>query len=219
MLDLDASHATVHALKSLVPGLVVAGGSFSTWLPHPQTLPPASRMGTFNSARSAAELLCLKYLFQRAGLKEDVGASTGEGGDRKWPSGFVGSITHKGAVVLAVIAKSSTIEMIGIDLERTEDADLRPVSAIVAPEGLPGGIDSDLGLLYAFSAKEAVFKAQYPLCQRRLGFDDVALVWEASDKRGFKATIRGDLPRLLISGRRVGRWLVSAAFSIKRSDF
>ncbi len=52
--------------------------------------------------------------------------------------------------------------VLGIDLERFEDADLGALGHTIAPEGLPSGTDPTLGTLLVFAAKEAIFKAQYP---------------------------------------------------------
>lgn len=212
MGHLDASHETVRALEDLVPEAIVAGGSFAAWLPHPRTLPPADREVTISSAREAAVAHCVRELLLRVGLDEDTTVATAEGGARKWPAGFVGSLTHKGTVVLGVIAPATSTRMIGIDLERTDRDDLAAIENSIASEGLPPGVDSERARLLSFSAKEAVFKAQYPVTGRRLGFPDVQLLWERSGEN-IRAEVRCPVEGLVIRASVVGRWVVSAAIS------
>jgi 4'-phosphopantetheinyl transferase EntD len=97
------------------------------------------------------------------------------GADRapRWPEGVVGSITHDGGLCLAIVGRSNAWQAIGIDLER--DADLPPeITAQIATEAelsalapLPRG----RAAARVFSAKEAAYKAQYPLTRCLFGFD------------------------------------------------
>jgi 4'-phosphopantetheinyl transferase EntD len=210
MNDLDASHETVRALEQLVPEAVVAGGSFAGWLPHPSAVPSADRSALLASAHDRAVACCMRSLLVRSGIDEDTTIATGDGGNREWPRGFVGSLTHKGTVVLGAIATSVPVQLIGIDLERLDRADLGDIEAMVAPEGLPSGIDAERGTLVSFSAKEAVFKAQFPATRRRLEFSDVQLIWTC-DGENMRAAVRCPVAGLVVRASFVGRWVVAAA--------
>lgn len=213
MSDLDANHETVGALERLVPEAMVTGGSFAGWLPHPRRVSPAEREAVMTSAREAAVAHCLRSLLRRIGFAEDTSVGTGEGGERNWPAGFVGSLTHKGTVVLGVIASAGSVQMIGIDLERIDGNDLAAIEDSIAPEGIAPGMDPETARLVLFSVKEAVFKAQYPATRRRLAFADVRLTkWEQAG--GYiRAVVWCPVEDLEIRACVVGNWVVSAAIS------
>jgi 4'-phosphopantetheinyl transferase EntD len=206
-------HPTLRVLEMLVPGIVVAGGSFARSLPHPKSLPSIARAAAFASRQERATRECIRNLLRRAGLPEDLPVERRLGGDRDWPKDFVGSLTHKGTVVLGVIAERAAARMIGLDLERIDRSDLLPIERLVAPEGVPVGTDRQLGTLLAFSAKEAVFKAQYPLTQDRLQFSAVRLGWTGDRTKGFRATVDCPVAGLEVRAALIGNWLVSCAIS------
>lgn len=102
----------------------------------------------------------------------------GERGAPGWPPGIVGSITHCAGYRAAVVASASDVLTIGVDAEPDD----------VIPDGvldmisLPGerarlkdlataapGTNWDRLL---FCAKEATYKAWFPLARRWLGFND-----------------------------------------------
>jgi enterobactin synthetase component D / holo-[acyl-carrier protein] synthase len=135
---------------------------------------------------------------------------SGAKGEPLWPAGIVGSITHCEGYRAAAVARSSSALMLGIDAER--NAPLREGvweevahgrERQLADRGLGGGPHLDAVL---FSAKEAIFKAWYPLARRWLGFGDAELTIDSSG--AFTA-------RLLVPGPEVsgpplrelaGRW-------------
>lgn len=213
MIDVDGTHEAVRALEVLLPEAFVAGGSFAGWLSHPRTLPAAEREAMITSAREAAVAKCVRDLLRRVGLDEDTIVATGEGGERKWPAGFVGSLTHKGTVVLGVIARASSVHMLGIDLERTDRDDLAAIEDSIAPEGLAPGMDPEPARLVSFAAKEAVFKAQYPAAGRRLGFADIQLTWRQVGVN-IRAAVRCPVEGIEVRASVAGRWIVAAAISL-----
>jgi len=89
--------------------------------------------------------------------------------------------------VLAAMAPAKVLRTVGIDVERMDSSDLGAIEHNIAPEGPPPGADRSLGILLTLSAKEAVFKAQYPLTRQRLDFSDVALNWISRDTDTFVA--------------------------------
>jgi len=213
VMDLDATHITVAAVQRLVPEMISVGGSFARWLPHPSTLTASARATALASAQNSAVEQCIRSLLRRAGLPEGIRVSSGGEGERNWPAGFVGSLTHKGTVVLGVISRTTSIQMAGIDLERMDGSDLGAIEHLVAQEGLPRGVESELGMLLVFSAKEAVFKAQYPCSRHRLDFSDVRLVWAEPQEDYFTADVHCPTPGLTVRCLRVAEWVLSAAIS------
>lgn len=191
-VQLDAAHPTVEALERLVPEAIVSGGSFAADLDHPNKILPVERRPAFEAARVTAIDQCIHRIFSRAGLPDTVGFRKGEGGDPLWPDGFVGSLSHKGTVVLAAMAPTSVVRALGIDVERIDLSDLGPIAHNIAPEGLPPYTEQSVGILLTLSAKEAVFKAQYPLTRQLLDFSDVVLNWACCTPDAFVAKARCD---------------------------
>lgn len=117
------------------------------------------------------------------------------GADRAplWPVGLAGSISHAAGVAAAAVRVGRPL---GLDLE--EDAPLEPDlwPLICDPAELAALPETDRGRAarLVFSAKEAIYKAQYPLTGRLIGFDAVSVTLEDG---GFVARLRqevGPLP-------------------------
>lgn len=148
----------------------------------------AGRRRAFALGRRAARL-ALHELGSPAGL---VGlAPTGQ---PLWPSGFVGSITHTGDLGAAVVGHTTRYLGLGLDVEaaarQISPAAARHVctSAELAWAQLE---EPGVRLLQLFSAKEAIFKALYPLAGIYLGFKDAELRW-VGGALSFTARLRRD---------------------------
>lgn len=144
---------------------------------------------------------------------------SGSHGEPLWPEGVVGSITHCDGFRACAVARSTRVRGIGIDAE----PDL-PLPAGVVEDVVHGPehalLDCDLGVdagRLLFSAKEAVYKAWFPLTGRWLGFDDAEVSVDA-DARTFRAVIRVDsAPVRTFSGRwAVERGTVCTAVVVPR---
>lgn len=131
---------------------------------------------------------------------------SGSQGEPLWPAGVVGSITHCAGFRACAVARSTHALGIGIDAE----PDL-PLPAGVVGDVVHGrerdllGCDlgADPGRLL-FSAKEAVYKAWFPLTGRWLGFDDAEVSVDAGAGT-FHAVLRVDATPLRTFA---GRWTV-----------
>lgn len=128
-----------------------------------------------------------------------------------WPDGVVGSITHCAGFAAAAVASTSDIASLGIDAEPAgrrlsegvivrvcHDSERRQVEAL-----------GEVGPLVVFSAKEAVYKAWYPVAARWLGFEHVDVDVDV-DGGAFAVRPRVDDPVGLAHG--VGRWAVRDGF-------
>ena len=118
-----------------------------------------------------------------------VAIPVGDGRAPVWPDDVVGSITHSGGFCAAAVAHGSEFAAVGIDAEGLRPLPVGVRRLVLRPAelcGLPSGISWDA---VAFSAKEAVFKAWFPLTGKWLGFLDVEL---SIDVRagGFVAVVR-----------------------------
>ena len=104
------------------------------------------------------------------------------GADRapQWPTGYVGSITHNDTSAAAIIGHAAHFAGLGIDCEeimeaataqKLQSAILSPSEATLQPQTLSFAAFTSL----VFSAKEALYKATYPLIGQMFGFHDVSL--------------------------------------------
>jgi 4'-phosphopantetheinyl transferase EntD len=158
---------------------------------------------------------CAREALARLGLPPTA-VGSGRHGEPLWPAGIVGSITHCDGYRACAVASAHTLLTLGIDAERHaplsdgvwqevahgQERALRVRNGVAARAGVH--LDAVL-----FSAKEAVYKAWFPLARRWLDFDDVELSIHAGNGT-FRAT-------LLVTGPQVagapltelaGRWTV-----------
>lgn len=150
---------------------------------------------------------CARQAMARLGLPQ-VPILPGERGAPGWPDGVVGAITHCAGYRAAAVSLEAL--SVGIDAEPHEPLPDGVLAAIAldeersALERLGGSVHWDRLL---FCAKEAVYKAWFPLARRWLGFEDAAIALHPSGT--FTA-------RLLVPGPTVhgaeltgftGRWL------------
>lgn len=132
-----------------------------------------------------------------------------------WPAGIVGSITHCSGYCAAAVARASDLAAIGLDAE-PHAALLGGVLEMIS---LPAERARLRGLAAAspqiawdrllFCAKEAVYKAWFPLTGRWLGFSDADITVNAADgtfhARLLVSAPGGAAPRL--NDGFTGRWL------------
>lgn len=114
-----------------------------------------------------------------------------------WPKGLTGSIAH--CDTLCIAAVSQFHQCIGVDIEPATPlaADLIEIVCTQTEQAfittLPAK-DQGIAAKRLFCAKEAVFKAQYPLTQRMIGFDDVSIRLDGPD--GFEVNWHNPMPEL-----------------------
>jgi 4'-phosphopantetheinyl transferase EntD len=169
----------------------------------------ASRRREFATGR-----LCAREALATLGLPwGPIGRN--EGRAPRWPPGIVGSITHCAGYCAAAAARSSELVTIGIDAEpdlslpeEVRDRIAQPdewahLAALARTE--PAGPAWDRLL---FCAKEAVYKAWFPLMAQWLGFDQVT-VHIKPESEAFD--VRLLVPGPTVNGQQIstftGRWL------------
>jgi 4'-phosphopantetheinyl transferase EntD len=145
----------------------------------------------------------------------------GARGEPLWPTGVVGSITHCAGYRGCAVARASDLATIGIDAEPHRPLPAGLLADVAHPEELAA-----LGELaqahpdvrwdrLLFSAKEAVYKAWYPLTGRWLGFEDAVLTLDPGGRR-FEARLL--VPGAVVDGAAVagfeGRWLVAEGLAL-----
>jgi 4'-phosphopantetheinyl transferase EntD len=138
------------------------------------------------------EFITVRYCARQALAELGVPAVPilkGEKGEPCWPDGVVGSLTHCDGYRGAVVGRSDRVRSVGIDAEPHGVLPNGVLDAVTLPAerrelaALPQGLHWDRIL---FCAKEATYKAWYPLTLRWLGFEDahVAFDVDASCTRG-----------------------------------
>jgi enterobactin synthetase component D len=146
-------------------------------------------------AKRQAEFLAGR-LCARAALQqlEGLSFSPAIGEDRApvWPAHIAGSITHSTGRAAAIVAKKSHWRGLGMDLENllnAERAERLAGEILTAPElqRMAAGRREQLALwvTLTFSVKESLFKALYPIVQKRFYFEHAeVLEWtEAGEVR------------------------------------
>ncbi|WP_161860670.1 4'-phosphopantetheinyl transferase family protein [Algicella marina] len=125
--------------------------------------------------------------------------SVPSGSDRApvWPPGLVGSISHTGSVCMSVVARSSTASAIGIDVETDEplSQDLWDTVLTSSDQSMLRSFPrADRGRIakIIFSAKECVYKCQYPISKKLFGFDMLNITLDMEGYR-FWATLNDDV--------------------------
>lgn len=170
------------------------------------------RRREFVSARHCARLAMAELGVEPAPILR------GERGSPIWPRGVVGSLTHCDGYRGAVLGYSMQVRSVGIDAEPhapLPEGVLDAVSLEVERDWLSGSGRS--AQVYwdrlLFCAKEATYKAWFPLTGRWLGFEDAHITFDSADEG--TGTFHSEL---LVSGETTdgpplasfdGRWLVS----------
>lgn len=113
-----------------------------------------------------------------------VAIGKGERGAPIWPRGIVGSLTHCDGYRAAALGHKLRFRSIGIDAEPHAELPEGVLDSVtLAPEReWLRDTDSPLHLdRLIFCAKEATFKAWWPLTLRWLGFEDAHITFELED--------------------------------------
>jgi len=175
--------ALLRSLQAQLHGQIVLAG-------HPiARQPPQIHMQEWQLVAAAGEkrqreFACGRLLAHR--LLEQLGASTevidrDEKGCPQWPPDIVGSISHTDRYCVAVAASQTDCRAIGIDLEKIErmQRSLWPKLFTAQETGHLREYTDDFAqarhAAILFSAKEALYKCDYPLNRRWVDFDDVSV--------------------------------------------
>jgi 4'-phosphopantetheinyl transferase EntD len=146
----------------------------------------------------------------------------------RWPAGVVGSITHTHAFCAAAVAWQRDLRSLGLDAERAirppRDDVMRLIATSTEAAWLATLPEPERGVASAlvFSAKEALYKCQFPLTREMLEFHDVELAVDQTAgfpgptgevRAHFRAgTAAHDLPPLAARYALAGDLVVTAAF-------
>ncbi len=160
-----------------VPGVMIGHRLISLGDEH-ALLPEEASAFAASVARvrraSGAARIVARHLLTRLGYPE-CPVPRAASGAPVWPAGVIGSLAHDADVAVATVGMSRDIGALGIDVEPAECLASELLDLIATPqEQLRIEQDPFRGRLL-FAAKEAVYKAVYPLDHAFLDHHDVQI--------------------------------------------
>jgi 4'-phosphopantetheinyl transferase EntD len=195
---------TAELLSAVLPGIqTLASAEMYTDPAELVPLPEEEPLIVRSVVKRRNEFITVRYCARQAlsqlGMPP-VPILKGEKGEPCWPDGVVGSLTHCEGFRGAAVGMRDAVRSVGIDAEPHDVLPNGVLDAISLPDervelaSLPDGLHWDRIL---FCAKEATYKAWFPVTRRWLGFEDAHITF-ALDETG-------------TSGRFVSRILVDPA--------
>jgi len=127
-----------------------------------------------------------------------------------WPDGYLGTISHCDTLCVAQVARRGALDGLGVDVERVgafEPAMMRLVAADDEWRRIAADLPADIdpGTL-CFSAKEAAYKAVFPILRTFLDFGDVRLEVDAARGAFAVSPSSPDVPWIARGDRLAGRF-------------
>jgi 4'-phosphopantetheinyl transferase EntD len=157
------------------PGIMIGHRLISPGDEHallPEEAPAfASSVVKVRRASGAARIVA-RQLLARLGYRQ-CALPKAPSGAPIWPTGVVGSLTHDSRVAVAAVGMSRDVGALGIDVEPSEFLPSELLDLVATPQERLKIDDDPYGGRLLFVAKEAVFKAVYPLDQTFLDHHDV----------------------------------------------
>lgn len=123
---------------------------------------------------SGAARIVARELLQRLG-HADCQLPRAASGAPVWPAGVIGSLAHDRRVAVAAVADRRRIDALGIDIEPAESLPMDLLDIIATPDERPRLGENPIYGRLLFAAKEAVYKAVYPLDRKFLEHHDVQI--------------------------------------------
>lgn len=166
----------VAALESALGQILPAGcGAAASWPdvePSADVLPNAAAHRRKEYAGGRA---CALRALQVLGYSEAADLHGDADGVPVWPDGMLGSITHSKGLCAAVAGFINDLQIIGLDLERTDRLRAAAIKRVVHPNEADFVQGDQLRASILFSLKEAFYKAQFPKWRTAGNFEDLAL--------------------------------------------
>jgi 4'-phosphopantetheinyl transferase EntD len=97
----------------------------------------------------------------------------GASGEPVWPVGIVGSLAHDEEIAVAAVARRRDFAAVGIDVESSLPLPPELRALVATQQELRGSGDDPMREKLLFAAKEAVYKAAFPLDRIFLEFHDI----------------------------------------------
>ncbi|MGV0326123.1 4'-phosphopantetheinyl transferase family protein [Corynebacterium confusum] len=147
---------------------------------HPLEQSIVSRSVNVRKSEFGDARWCAHEALREAGYTGSEPILRGERGKPLWPNGFTGSMTHTEGFRAAVAAPTTKVRSLGLDAEPAEQLP-EGVLAMIARSGEIPQLERlrAAGIPFAdrllFCAKEATYKAWFPMTDRWLGFDQAEI--------------------------------------------
>ncbi|WP_421915109.1 4'-phosphopantetheinyl transferase family protein [Mesorhizobium sp.] len=187
--------ALLRAMTAIAPSGVRVGcrlireGDEAHLLPEEARSMPA-RQPAMRRASGAARWIA-HGLLADLGL-HDVAIARLPSGAPAWPDGMTGSLAHDDEMAVAALASVSDTSSLGIDVEPAQPLPDDILALVATHADVTGAADRHLAGRILFSAKEAVYKAVYPLDRQILGYENIGVDLNA----GFATTTTGRRTKL-----------------------
>jgi len=178
-----AMTAVATLISTVLPGTVAAAELYCD-PPDLAPLPDEERLIARSVAKRRNEFITVRYCARLALQQLGVAPAPilkGDKGEPCWPAGVVGSLTHCDGYRGAAVGRAGEVRSVGIDAEPHGVLPHGVLDAVSLPAerrelaAMPDGLHWDRIL---FCAKEATYKAWYPLTYRWLGFEDAHVVFD-----------------------------------------
>jgi 4'-phosphopantetheinyl transferase EntD len=180
--ELQAALAALSLPKVMIGHRLISTGDENALMPR-EAAALANHVVKARRASGAVRIVAREFLAQLGSangelLKDQAGAPI-------WPDDIVGSLAHDSRVAVAAVGRRRDIGALGIDIEPAEPLPPELLGMVTtARERRNMDLDPCRGRLH-FVAKEAVYKAVYPLDPTFLEHHDVEI-----DFAGRKASTR-----------------------------
>ena len=160
-----------------VPGLlighrVIAPGDEDALLQE-EAVSIASPISAVRRPSGAARVVA-RALMARLGYP-GAAVPKGASGEPIWPAGIIGSMAHDDRIAVAAAGLQRDIRAVGIDIEPALPLPMDMLELVATPQELSGIAADPLQGRLLFSAKEAVYKAVFPLDRVFLEFRDIEI--------------------------------------------
>ncbi|GJF09557.1 4'-phosphopantetheinyl transferase [Mycolicibacterium cyprinidarum] len=214
-------------LAGVLPGFIdaLAGVEMYSDPKELAPLPEEEPLIAKSVAKRRSEFITVRYCARQALVDlgmEPTPILKGEKGEPCWPDGVVGSLTHCEGFRGAAVGRREAVRSLGIDAEPHGALPDGVLDAISLPaerhelQALPTGVHWDRVL---FCAKEATYKAWFPLTRRWLGFEDAHIAFGV-DASGHSGTFTSEIliDPAALSGPPLtalsGRWSVRSGIAL-----
>lgn len=169
-----------------------------------------ARRELFRAGRTAVH-----EALQGLGLDRGTPVLRGPQGEPVWPEGAAVSISNTTGMAVAAACCIPQFRSIGVDIElRRRPVRLELKHHLCLPSEFERLHSCGMSLLLLFSAKEALYKALYPICRRLIGFKEMELRWDAGDE-AWRVVPQVEIPlelnwdRLRVRWREMDEYIVS----------
>lgn len=170
--------ALLQALAALPPAPIVVGAraiaaSDENALLRPEANSITTQIPAARRASGAARLVARELM---AHVHVPSGpVPKGPAGAPLWPAGLIGSFAHDQHTAVAALARTSDIAALGIDIEAASPLPADMLAMVMTPNERLRADGGELRGRILFAAKEAVYKAIYPLDGLQLDYQDIEI--------------------------------------------